>query len=117
MAEESSARRPFVFGVGFILDEPNLESLLHQQFKSDNELKNHLSSQGFEVVFSRPRVTIDNSTGVVVEAVQVNKGGGVGSLELIDQKDVPKLQNLITEAADVQRRRKLGDKTVMGLFG
>jgi hypothetical protein len=47
----------------------------------------------------------------------VNKGGGVGSLDLIDEEDRPRLQHLINEAADRERRRRLGDETVTGLFG
>ena len=66
--------------------------------------------------FRQTKVTCDANTGVVVETVGVNKVGGVGSLDLIDEGDRPKFQDLIAEAADIQCRRKLGDKRVMGLF-
>ena len=36
--------------------------------------------------FRQPKVTCDANTGVVVETVGVNKGGGVGSLDLIDEE-------------------------------
>jgi len=109
-------RKPFIFGVGYLLGEPELEETLHQQFTSDEELAEYMKAKGFEVNFRKPKVTLDANTGVVVETVGINKAGWVGCLELIDEKDRPKLQKLIDEAAEIQRRRKLGDREVMGLF-
>ena len=110
-------RKPFVFGVGYILDESELDAMLHQQFNSDEELVEYMKARGFEIDFRKPNITIDANTGVVVQSVGVSKGGGVGCLDLIDEKDRSKLQKLIDEAAEIQRRRKLGDRSVMGLFG
>ena len=110
-------RKPFVFGVVYILDEPGLEAMLHKQFNSDEELKQYMKAQSFEVNFKKAKTILDSNTGVVVQRVGIDKGGGVGSLELIDEKDKAKLQELIDEAAEIQRRRKLGDPEVRGLFG
>lgn len=109
-------RRPFVFGVGYILDEAGLDALLHQQFNSDEELREYMKAGGFEIDFNKHNITIDANTEVVVQTVGIDKGGRVGCLDLIDEKDKSKLQNLIDEAAEIQRRRKLGDEDVQGLF-
>jgi len=98
-------RKPFVFGVGFILDESRLESLLHRQFGSDEELQKYMNSQGYRVDLKHPRVVYDANTGAVIETVGVNKGGGVGSLDLIDEEDKIKLKKLIDEAANMQLKR------------
>ena len=110
-------RRPFIFGVGYILGEPWLENLLHRQFSSDTELAEYMKANGFDMDFRKHKEIFDADTGVVAERVRVNKGGGVGCLELIDEKDKLKLQKLIDEAAETQHRRKLGDREVTGLFG
>ena len=112
-----SERRPFIFGVGYILDEFQLDDMLHRQFNSDEELAEYMRTQGYKVDFKDPKNVVDIGTGVVVQRVRIDKNGGVGSLELIDEKDKSKLQALIDEAADIQRRRKLNDPEVRGLFG
>lgn len=109
--------KPFVFGVGYVLGEPRLEELLHQQFASNADLKARLNSMGYEVDSRKPKKTINKDRRVMVEIVGINKNGGVGSLELIDEADKPKVQDLIDQAADIQRRRKAGDPSVMGFFG
>lgn len=112
-----SERKPFVFGVGYILDEFGLDAMLHRQFNSDEELAEYMRTQGFNINFKEVKTIIDSTTGVVVRRVSIDKGGGIGSLEIIDEKDKIKLQKLIDEAAEIQRRRKLSDPEVKGLFG
>ena len=90
-------RRPFIFGVAYILDEPALHGLLHMQFESDEQMTAYIRSLGYEIDFDKASVMVDSGTGVVTETVVLDRNGGVGAVDLIDEGDKPKVAGLIEE--------------------